>query len=74
MRSRLKLMLSRARYAAMGAAVGAAAGGLISKNAASSGGALGALVGATIGEKRVSLDSLVEEVKERPRSDAEADD
>jgi len=75
MGSRLKLILSRARYAAIGAAVGAGIGGLISRKYASTGGAMGALVGATIGEKRVTVDAFVEEVKEkRPGKAAAVDD
>ncbi len=65
MQKRLKRILSRARYAAMGAAVGAGIGGLVGRNAASTGGALGAIVGATIGEKRVTVDSFIDDVKER---------
>lgn len=68
MKSRFKTPLNRAKYAAIGAAVGAAVGGLFSRNAASSGGALGALVGATFGETRVTVDTKVQEVKERVRS------
>jgi hypothetical protein len=75
MGSRLKLMLSRARYAAIGAAVGAALGGLISRKAASTGGAIGATLGATFGEKRVSLDTFVEDVKNKQlRAEAESSD
>ena len=65
MQKRVKRILSRARYAAIGAAVGAGIGGLLGRNAASTGGALGAIVGATIGEKRVSVDSFIDDVKER---------
>ena len=65
MRKRLKRVLSRARYAAIGAAIGAGAGGLLGRNAASTGGALGAIVGATIGEKRVTVDSFIDNVKQK---------
>lgn len=71
MQKRLKRILSRARYAAMGAAVGAGIGGLFGRNAASTGGALGAIVGATIGEKRVSVDSFIDDVKEKRAQRAE---
>jgi len=74
MASRLKLVLSRARYAAIGAAIGAGIGGLISRRYASTGGAMGALAGATIGEKRVSVDEFVEEVKEKGPGKAVAAD
>lgn len=60
---RIKRMLSRVRYAAIGAAIGAGIGGLVSRNAASSGGAIGGLVGATIGEKRGGVASVVDRVK-----------
>jgi len=73
MASRVTLVLSRARYAAIGAAVGAGIGGLVSRKSASTGGAMGALVGATIGEKRVSVDAFVEEVKEKRPGKPEAD-
>lgn len=65
MGSRLKRILSRARYAAIGAAIGAGIGGLFSRNAASTGGAIGAALGATLGEKRVSIDTFVDDVKDR---------
>lgn len=65
MKSRIRLVLSRVRYAALGAAVGAGVGALISRNAASSGGALGALVGATFGETRVSAGQFLAEARER---------
>lgn len=65
MKSKLTLALSRAKFAAIGAAIGAGAGGLVNRNMASTGAAAGALVGAIIGEKRVSVRSLVEDVKER---------
>ena len=63
MGSRLKRMVLRAQYAAIGAALGAAAGGLLSRNAASTGGALGALAGATIGEKRIDVSDTIAQVK-----------
>ena len=65
MRDKIRLVVSRAKFAAIGAAVGAALGGLVSRNLASTGGAMGALAGAVIGEKRASVESLVEDVKER---------
>jgi len=63
MRDKLKRILSRARYAAIGAAIGGGIGGLLSTKYASTGAALGALVGATVGEKRVDVESRVEEFK-----------
>lgn len=65
MGKRLKRVISRAKYAAVGAAIGAAAGGVISRNAASTAAGIGALVGATLGEKRVDVDEFVEGVKEK---------
>jgi osmotically inducible lipoprotein OsmB len=65
MQKRIKRVLSRARYAAIGGAIGAGIGGLVGRNAASTGGALGAIVGATIGEKRVTVDSFIDDVKEK---------
>ncbi|MCU4717307.1 glycine zipper 2TM domain-containing protein [Halapricum hydrolyticum] len=65
MGKRIKQTISRAKYAAIGASVGAFVGGLISRNAASTGAGLGALVGATVGEKRVSVDEFVGQVKDR---------
>ncbi len=49
----------------MGAAIGAGIGGVFGRNAASTGGALGAIVGATVGEKRVSVDTFIDDVKEK---------
>ena len=63
MRDRLTVALSRARYAAIGAAIGGAVGGLFSRNAASSGAAVGALVGAVAGERRVSAQKRIEELR-----------
>lgn len=64
MKNKLYLALSRARYAAIGAAIGGGVGGLFNKNTASTGAALGALLGATIGEKRVTVRSMVEDVRD----------
>ena len=61
--SRLKRVLSRVRYAAIGAAVGGGLGAVLSRSAASTGAGVGALLGATIGEKRVEVKSLVRDVK-----------
>ena len=65
MKQRVKRVLSRARYAAIGAAIGAGVGGLVSRKAASTGGALGAVAGATVGEKRVTVDAFIDDVKEK---------
>ncbi|MCU4927003.1 glycine zipper 2TM domain-containing protein [Halobacteria archaeon AArc-dxtr1] len=65
MGTRIRRMVSRARYAAIGAAVGAAVGGLVSRNAASTGGAIGGLIGAIAGETRVDAGTLFDDVKER---------
>jgi hypothetical protein len=65
MRDRFRFIVSRVKYAAMGAAIGAGLGAILSRNLASTGGAMGALVGATVGEKRFSVESLVEDVRER---------
>ena len=65
MRARLTRMISRAKFAAIGAAIGGGVGGLYSTNAASTGAAIGGLVGAVIGEKRVMVTDLVADVKER---------
>ena len=65
MRDRLAVVISRAKYAAIGGAIGGAAGGLLNKNAASTGAAIGALAGAMVGEKRVMVTSFVSDVKER---------
>lgn len=64
MKSRIKHVLLRARYAAIGAAVGAAIGAVFSRNAASTGGAIGALVGATVADTRDTASSFIEEAKE----------
>jgi hypothetical protein len=61
--SRVKRVLSRVRYAAIGAAVGGGLGAIVSRSAASTGAGVGALVGATVGEKRVDVKSIVEDVK-----------
>ena len=65
MRERIRRVLGRARYAAVGAAIGAGVGGLVSRNAASTGGAVGGLVGAVVGETRVSASDLVQSVRAR---------
>ncbi len=65
MRNRIRRVLGRARYAAIGAAIGAGVGGLFSRNAASTGGAVGGLVGAVVGEKRASAGEFFEAVRER---------
>ncbi|QFU83548.1 glycine zipper 2TM domain-containing protein [Natronorubrum aibiense] len=64
-KSRLKHVLLRARYAAIGAAVGAAIGAVFSRNAASTGGAIGALVGATVADTRDTACSVLESAKEK---------
>ena len=65
MRQRIKRVLGRARYAAIGAAIGAGIGGLVSRNAASTGGAVGGLIGAAVGETRASADTFIAEFRER---------
>ena len=65
MQHRIAYIVSRAKYAAIGAAIGAGIGGLISRNAASTGGAIGGLIGATVGEKRVAVTTFVDRVKTR---------
>lgn len=65
MRDTIQLVISRAKFAAIGAAVGGGLGGLISRNAASTGAAIGALVGATLGEKRIAMTAFVSDVKEK---------
>ena len=65
MRETIQLVISRAKYAAIGAAIGGGLGGLFSRNAASTGAAVGALAGATIGEKRLVVNSFVADVKEK---------
>lgn len=62
-KSRIKHVLLRARYAAIGAAVGAALGAVFSRNAASTGGAIGALVGATVADTRDTASSVLEDTK-----------
>lgn len=69
MRERIRRVLGRARYAAIGAAVGAGVGGLLSRNAASTGGAVGGLVGAVVGEKRASAGEFVAAFRERRSED-----
>jgi osmotically inducible lipoprotein OsmB len=64
-RRQIELVLSRARYAAIGAAIGGGLGGLFSRNAASSGAAVGALVGAAVGENRLSAQSKIDDLRER---------
>ena len=65
MRERFTVMVSRAKYAGAGGAIGGLIGGLISRNAASTGAAIGALAGAIVGEKRVVVDGVVAEIKDR---------
>lgn len=62
--SRIRPLLNRAKYAAIGAAIGAALGGLISRSAASTGGAVGGLVGATYAEARLAAGDTYSELKE----------
>ncbi|TYL38343.1 hypothetical protein CV102_11040 [Natronococcus pandeyae] len=62
-KQQLELMLSRARYAAIGAAIGGGIGGLFSRSAASSGAALGALVGSVVGESRLTAQSRIDELR-----------
>ncbi|MGZ0747205.1 MULTISPECIES: glycine zipper 2TM domain-containing protein [unclassified Haloparvum] len=69
MGEKLDTVLSRARYAAIGAAVGGGLGGLFGRSTASSGAALGGLVGAAVGEKRVSARSMIEQVRNRESSE-----
>lgn len=69
MRERIRRVLGRARYAAIGAAIGAGVGGLFSRNAASTGGAVGGLVGAVVGETRVSAGEFVASIRERRGED-----
>lgn len=69
MRDRIRRVLGRARYAAMGAAIGAGVGALFNRNAASTGGAVGGLVGAVVGEKRASAGEFFEAVRERRGED-----
>lgn len=65
MGEKLDTVLSRARYAAIGAAIGGGLGGLLGRSTASSGAALGGLVGSVVGEKRVSARSMIEQVRNR---------
>lgn len=69
MGDKLETVLSRARYAAIGAAIGGGLGGLLGRSTASSGAALGGLVGAVVGEKRVSARSMIEQVRNRDSSE-----
>jgi len=69
MGNKLETVLSRARYAAIGAAIGGGLGGLLGRSTASSGAALGGLVGAVVGEKRVSARSMIEKVRNREASE-----
>lgn len=69
MGDKLETVLSRARYAAIGAAIGGGLGGLLGRSTASSGAALGGLVGAVVGEKRVSARSVIEKVRSREVSE-----
>ena len=65
MKSRIKQVLLRARYAAIGAAVGAAIGSVFSRNGASTGGAIGGLVGATVADTRETATTFLEEAKDK---------
>ncbi|ELZ12753.1 MULTISPECIES: glycine zipper 2TM domain-containing protein [Haloterrigena] len=65
MKERIKRVLLRARYAAIGAAVGAAIGSVFSRNAASTGGAIGAMTGATIADTRETATAVLEEAREQ---------
>ncbi|WP_339103859.1 glycine zipper 2TM domain-containing protein [Haloterrigena salinisoli] len=65
MKERIKHVLLRARYAAIGAAVGAAIGSVFSRNAASTGGAVGAMAGATIADTRETATVALETARER---------
>jgi hypothetical protein len=60
---RIRRIVTRTKYAAIGAAIGAGLGGILGTNTASTGGAVGGLVGATIGEKRETVDSFVNNVR-----------
>lgn len=64
-KQQLELVLSRARYAAIGAAIGGGIGGLFSRSAASSGAAIGALVGSVVGESRLTAQSRIDELREQ---------
>ncbi len=61
MRKRITQTANRARYAAVSSDIGGAVGGLLSRDAASSGAAAGALMGTTVGEKRATVDMVVEQ-------------
>ncbi|WP_436343422.1 glycine zipper 2TM domain-containing protein [Natronorubrum sp. FCH18a] len=74
MKARLKHVLLRARYAAMGAAVGAAIGSVFSRNAASTGGAIGAMVGATVADTRDSASTYLEEARGKEFGPLSSDD
>lgn len=63
MGDKLETVLSRARYAAIGAAIGGGLGGLLGRSTASSGAAIGGLLGAVVGEKRVTARSMIEKVR-----------
>jgi len=65
MRTRLKRVFRRSKYAATGAAIGAAIGAVFGRNGASTGGAVGGLVGAAVAEQRDSVDNVVGEIKEK---------
>lgn len=69
MGEKLDTVLSRARYAAIGAAVGGGLGGLFGRSTASSGAAIGGFVGSVVGEKRVSARSMIEQVRNRESSE-----
>ncbi|ELY43478.1 glycine zipper 2TM domain-containing protein [Natronorubrum sulfidifaciens] len=73
-KSRLKHVLLRARYAAIGAAAGAAIGAVFSRNAASTGGAIGALIGATVADTRDTASALLEDARENEFSPLSTDD
>ncbi|ELY61905.1 YMGG-like glycine zipper-containing protein [Natronolimnohabitans innermongolicus] len=64
MKARIKHVLRRARYAAIGAAVGAAVGSVFSRNAASTGGAIGAMVGATVADTQDTATTYLDEARE----------
>lgn len=65
MRERFNVILSRAKYAAVGGAIGGAVGGIFGRNTASTGAAIGAFAGAIVGEKSVAVTSFVSNVKEK---------
>lgn len=74
MRTRLKRVFRRSKYAATGAAIGAAVGALFGRNGASTGGAVGGLIGATIAAQRDSVDNVVGEIKEKKAGEKLATD